>query len=87
MLLEFASEVLTSNALSWVKNSNGMKNFKFFTIYRKNLKFLPSFYSFLPFLTFFGCLNLLDVVRIHFECGFDRGFDPFVLIVGIMSKL
>ena len=29
MLPEFASEVLSSNALCWVKNSNGMKIFKF----------------------------------------------------------
>ena len=51
MLLEFASEVLSSNALCWVKISNGMKNFKFFTIYRKFLKFLPTiaFYRFGPF--------------------------------------
>ena len=46
MLLEFASEVLSSNALCWVKISNGMKIFKFFTIYRKKFKFLPTFYSF-----------------------------------------
>ena len=29
MLPEFASEVLSSNALCWVKIQNGMKNFKF----------------------------------------------------------
>ena len=46
MLLKFSSEVLSSNALCWVKISNGMKIFKFFTIYRKFLNFLPTFYSF-----------------------------------------
>ena len=51
MLPEFASGVLSSNTLCWVKISNDMKNFKFFTIYRIFLKFLPTFYSFLPFLT------------------------------------
>ena len=44
-------EVLSSNALCWVKISKDMKIFKFFTIYRKFLKFLPTFYSFLLFLT------------------------------------
>ena len=29
MLPEFTSKVLSSNALCWVKNSNGMKFFKF----------------------------------------------------------
>ena len=43
---KFASEVLRSNTLCWVKISNDMKIFKFFTIYRKILKFLPTFYSF-----------------------------------------
>ena len=43
MLLEFASEFLSSNTLYCVKISNDMKIFKFFTIYRK---FLPTFYSF-----------------------------------------
>ena len=46
MLPKFTSEVLSSNKLCWVKISNDMKIFKFFTIYRKNLKFLPTFYSF-----------------------------------------
>ena len=46
MLLEFASEFLSSNAQCWVQISNGMKIFKFFTIYRKFLKFLPTFCSF-----------------------------------------
>ena len=36
MFPEFAYEVLSSNALCWVKISNGVKIFKFFTIYRKN---------------------------------------------------
>ena len=51
MLPEFASEVLSSNALCWVKNSNGMKILKFFTIYRNILKFLATFYSFGRFFT------------------------------------
>ena len=40
-----------------LKNSNGMKIFIFFTIYRKKLKFLPTFYSFLPFLIILDRLN------------------------------
>ena len=48
-LPKFAFEVLSSNTLCWVKISNDMKFFKFFTIYRKFLKFLPTLYSFLPF--------------------------------------
>ena len=51
MLLEFASEVLDSNALWWVKIQNGMKFFNSSLFYRKNLKFLPTFYIFLPFWT------------------------------------
>ena len=51
MLPEFASEVRSSDTLCSVKISDDMKIFKFSTIYRKNLKFLPTFYSFLLFST------------------------------------
>ena len=54
---EFASEFLDSNALWWVKIQNGMKLFNFSLFYRKSLKFLPTFYSFLPFLTVLDRLN------------------------------
>ena len=46
MLSKFASEVLSSNTLCWVKISNDMKIFEFFTIYRNFLNFLSTFDSF-----------------------------------------
>ena len=73
-------KVLSSNALCWVKISNGMKIFKFFTIYRIILKFLPTFYSFLPFELIWCCRN-------PFWVRFDRDFDPFMPTVGIMFKM
>ena len=45
-----------------------MKIFIFFTIYRKKLKFLPTFYSFLPFLIILDRLNYFYVVGARFEC-------------------
>ena len=39
------------------KNFKWYGIFKFFTIYKKNWNFLPTFYSFLPFLTILDHLN------------------------------
>ena len=49
--------------------SNGMKKFNFSLFYRKKLKFLPTSYSFLPFLTILDHLDEYDVVGARFERG------------------
>ena len=72
------------------KNFKWYVIFKFFTIYR-NFKvfwnFLPTLYSFWSFLTILDRFGLIWWCRSPFWAPFDRGFDPFVLILGIMSKL
>ena len=51
------------------------------------LNFYPLFYSFGPFLTLLDHFLLIYDVEDHFEHRFDHYFDPFVAILGIMSKL
>ena len=79
MLSEFASEFLDSNALSWVKIKNGMEILNFSLFYRKCLKFLPTFYSFLLFFTILDHLNYIDVVGAHFECSLTMSSTPSCL--------
>ena len=51
------------------------------------LKFLPTFYSFDLFLTIFGPFGLIWCCRGPFWAHFDRVFDLFLPIIGIISEL
>ena len=73
--------------LKWVKISNGMEFLNFLLFIEKFWNFLPTFYSFLPFLTILDRFELIWWCRSLFWVRVDRGFDPFGPISGIMSKL
>ena len=49
--------------------------------------FYPLFYSFEPFLTLLERFLLIYDVGDHFERRFDRCFDPFMSILGMMFKM
>ena len=59
----------------------------FIEIFQIFENFYPLFYNFGPFLTLLDRFLLIYDVGDHFERHFDRCFDPFMPISGIMAKL
>ena len=78
---------LVSNALWWVNFQMVWKILFFHYFREKKLKFLPTFYSFDLFLTIFGPFGLMWCSRDPFWACFDRVFDLFLPLTGIMSEL